>query len=108
MTTINAVADNLIGSNEKDRRYISLWSEVMRTGLVAAAKSFLKTEDTLDNRRDYHWLMNEEDKGPGSINWICDVLDLSPDYVRAKWRENVRVIVRTDRNGHLRRESNAI
>lgn len=96
MTTVNLMADNYSSIGEDNKRYMALWAETLRQGLVAAAKYFLDLEKTTDNHRDYRWMFYD-DKHPGSFVWICDVLELSPDYVRSKWRENIRMVARMER-----------
>lgn len=74
------------------RSEIALWASVMQQGLVDAATCFFGAATDIYERRALRWLMDGDDKFPGSFLWICQTLDLCPERVRSGWRMNVREI----------------
>ena len=81
-------SQNQVVDIEYDRCKV-LWANVLRVGLIDAAKEFPK------GGRATRWL-NSDDSSVGSFVWCCELFDWCPDQVRSKARMNYRELRKTN------------
>lgn len=81
--------------NLQGERCMALWAEVLRVGLVDAARAF---PSYLSNPHMHYepldWLYSDE-LSTGSFVWICNLFGLDPSAVRSAARMKFRELGRT-------------
>ena len=85
------------------RAHRRLWAAALKVGLDDAAHEFKQYSLQKDREHPRDMLsyptlfwMYSDDSHAGSFQWMCDVLDMNHEFVRTKWRENVRQILRNN------------
>lgn len=77
--TIEANDDN---SDETDSTsdYYQLWAAVLKQAVLDIKK---RSQSHTDYISAYEWMMSKEHY-PGTFIWVCDLLNLDPEFVKAK------------------------